>query len=549
MVVLVALCGMGALPWLDAAGVDLDSLPDIDDDQFWSTYKASIPYQDYVRLGQDAADHVDRYGPRQMPGENDTLFRFRRFLRIQKELDKRLLLYYEMNSREQERERDYEENRKLQKLSHNLHANPPVAQQQQQHRQHRFGQYQLPYPNQQMLDDVRPYPHEDTLHNNDFSFDHDDPQHMSTYDHQRHHDVANANDPLWGFDAATGEASGGGAKGLGGVEDVWEEKERGQEEFAIAPPDPRFYDRKQQQKDFHQYDTPTTPPQPPRPRPDTFPLVPPRHIDVSSRDGSSEEPARVGEAMKLTQQKDGEGDAGTDDGVTTPLLMVQPRNSLNGGAGGGPKSEPKEAGGSGGGFRFNMVGKWPALGTGIGEKHLVIGNPSGEFPDTDTLQVQPVQHLHRFGAGESAGVYIIAIVAGISAAATVGLIAFGIGWYNLQKHVKSTSDVEYPAYGVTGPNKELSPSGDRRLAQSAQMYHYQHQKQQIIAMESRAAAGERHGSISQADSDEENEEGDYTVYECPGLAPTGEMEVKNPMFNDEPTPAQTPQVKADQPQN
>jgi hypothetical protein len=28
-----------------------------------------------------------------------------------------------------------------------------------------------------------------------------------------------------------------------------------------------------------------------------------------------------------------------------------------------------------------------------------------------------------------------------------------------------------------------SSSGDRRLAQSAQMYHYQHQKQQMIAME------------------------------------------------------------------
>lgn len=54
---------------------------------------------------------------------------------------------------------------------------------------------------------------------------------------------------------------------------------------------------------------------------------------------------------------------------------------------------------------------------------------------------------------------------------------------SLQKHVKNASDVEYPAYGVTGPNKEISPSGDRRLAQSAQMYHYQHQKQQIIAME------------------------------------------------------------------
>jgi hypothetical protein len=53
----------------------------------------------------------------------------------------------------------------------------------------------------------------------------------------------------------------------------------------------------------------------------------------------------------------------------------------------------------------------------------------------------------------------------------------------LHKNAKAAADVEYPAYGVTGPNKEISPTGDRRLAQSAQMYHYQHQKQQIIAME------------------------------------------------------------------
>lgn len=150
---------------------------------------------------------------------------------------------------------------------------------------------------------------------------------------------------------------------------------------------------------------------------------------------------------------------------------------------------------------------------------------------------------------DTAGVYVIAVVAGISAAATVGLIAVGIGWYNLQKHVKNASDVEYPAYGVTGPNKDASPSGDRRLAQSAQMYHYQHQKQQILAMESRPPVGERHGSVSEVDSDEENEEGDYTVYECPGLAPTGEMEVKNPMFQDDPTPAQTPPVKPQEGKN
>lgn len=35
---------------------------------------------------------------------------------------------------------------------------------------------------------------------------------------------------------------------------------------------------------------------------------------------------------------------------------------------------------------------------------------------------------------------------------------------------------------------------------------------------SRTSATRDPGSLSEAESDEENEEGDYTVYECPGLA-------------------------------
>ena len=60
----------------------------------------------------------------------------------------------------------------------------------------------------------------------------------------------------------------------------------------------------------------------------------------------------------------------------------------------------------------------------------------------------------------------------------------------LHKKMRATSEVQYPAYGVTGPagspagSKDGSPpAGDRKLAQSAQMYHYQHQKQQMIAAE------------------------------------------------------------------
>ncbi|XP_017794239.1 PREDICTED: uncharacterized protein LOC108575843 [Habropoda laboriosa] len=146
-------------------------------------------------------------------------------------------------------------------------------------------------------------------------------------------------------------------------------------------------------------------------------------------------------------------------------------------------------------------------------------------------------------------IYFTAIVAGCSAAAMCALVLIALTWYRLKWGAKAAADIEYPAYGITGPNKEVSPSGDQRLAQSAQMYHFQHQKQQIIAMENRVSATRDPGSVSEADSEEENEEGDYTVYECPGLASTGEMEVKNPLFHDDPTPATPAQMNKQEDHN
>uniref|UniRef100_A0A4W4GWF6 Neural proliferation, differentiation and control, 1b n=1 Tax=Electrophorus electricus TaxID=8005 RepID=A0A4W4GWF6_ELEEL len=89
--------------------------------------------------------------------------------------------------------------------------------------------------------------------------------------------------------------------------------------------------------------------------------------------------------------------------------------------------------------------------------------------------------------------------------------------------------VPYPPGDHSFTGKPSSPSGDKTLAQSAQMYHYQHQKQQMLSLKQR---DEPKIPESGATSDEENEDGDFTVYECPGLAPTGEMEVKNPLFDD-----------------
>ncbi|XP_027634042.2 neural proliferation differentiation and control protein 1 isoform X1 [Falco peregrinus] len=123
------------------------------------------------------------------------------------------------------------------------------------------------------------------------------------------------------------------------------------------------------------------------------------------------------------------------------------------------------------------------------------------------------------------GLIVVCTVAGVSA-----LIVAAICWCILQKEVRLAQKADYSAQRAASPlpYDKISP-GDKTLAQSAQMYHYQHQKQQMLSMEKHKEEPKLPDSAS---SDEENEDGDFTVYECPGLAPTGEMEVRNPLFDD-----------------
>ncbi|NXJ79047.1 NPDC1 protein, partial [Trogon melanurus] len=124
------------------------------------------------------------------------------------------------------------------------------------------------------------------------------------------------------------------------------------------------------------------------------------------------------------------------------------------------------------------------------------------------------------------GLIVVCTLAGVSA-----LIVAAVCWCSrLQKEVRLAQKADYSAQRVASPvpYDKISP-GDKTLAQSAQMYHYQHQKQQMLSMEKHKEEPKLPDSAS---SDEENEDGDFTVYECPGLAPTGEMEVRNPLFDD-----------------
>jgi len=137
------------------------------------------------------------------------------------------------------------------------------------------------------------------------------------------------------------------------------------------------------------------------------------------------------------------------------------------------------------------------------------------------------------------------VVAGCTLAGVLALLAASVCWYTVAKSsraAKSNLEFETSKHSIFGLNqsagsqsgsvksKGSNSSGDKKLALSAQMYHYQHQKEQMIAIEK---ANNDTKPDNSDNSDDETPEGDYTVYECPGLAPTGEMEVKNPLFKEE----------------
>ncbi|GAA6232034.1 neural proliferation differentiation and control protein 1-like [Lates japonicus] len=129
--------------------------------------------------------------------------------------------------------------------------------------------------------------------------------------------------------------------------------------------------------------------------------------------------------------------------------------------------------------------------------------------------------------------FIIIMISLCVALGTVAVILATACFIKMQKDSHLAKKVDYPAFG--GASAPAAPAtgtsmGDKTLAQSAQMYHYQHQKQQMLSMGNHKP--EQKVLDTEVTSDEEEVGGDFTVYECPGLAPTGEMEVKNPLFDD-----------------
>ncbi|KAG7320863.1 hypothetical protein KOW79_015278 [Hemibagrus wyckioides] len=171
--------------------------------------------------------------------------------------------------------------------------------------------------------------------------------------------------------------------------------------------------------------------------------------------------------------------------------------------------------------------------------NLSTVKPVTQSPYTSTQQTfkPPVAQTKAPGHGKHIGTtfpedgLIVIMMSAFIILGTVALIAAAVCWFRIQRESHLTQKVDYPAFHTVGSSSSSSnSSGDKKLAHSAQMYHYQHQKQQMLSMEKHKI--EPKVSEPGVASDEETEEGDFTVYECPGLAPTGEMEVKNPLFDD-----------------
>ncbi|XP_026517958.1 neural proliferation differentiation and control protein 1-like, partial [Terrapene carolina triunguis] len=95
-----------------------------------------------------------------------------------------------------------------------------------------------------------------------------------------------------------------------------------------------------------------------------------------------------------------------------------------------------------------------------------------------------------------------------------GLLVAALCWYRLQREVHLAQKLAYTAY--RGNHYRYHQPGmymDARLAQSCQVHQYQRQKKILTNEESPPKP------VQQLSTESETENGDFTVYECPGLAP------------------------------
>lgn len=132
----------------------------------------------------------------------------------------------------------------------------------------------------------------------------------------------------------------------------------------------------------------------------------------------------------------------------------------------------------------------------------------------------------------SGNLFYIAMATLCVMAAVFGVVG-GVFYYQKVRNQRiENAFSNFSHYAPTGPGKEKKKKdGDEGLAYRAQLHHYQQTKQKIISGNEQDVGIPEPDEASEASDYDEN---NFSVYECPGLAPTGDIEVQNPNFNSRP---------------
>jgi len=168
---------------------------------------------------------------------------------------------------------------------------------------------------------------------------------------------------------------------------------------------------------------------------------------------------------------------------------------------------------------------------------LDIENQKPELNDKDNNSIHVVQKafqqkvistnkIDRSGLDEFSFIAII-VACCVAGVAGIGLVSFC--WYRLKTETKDLYKGS-PSFKPNGGNGKKTITDEEKLVQGAEVFHYLHAKKQMQQIEEPTAKYD-HCSVNGSSDDEEDDDED-TVYECPGLAPPGDMKVVNPLFSD-----------------
>ncbi|EDV27424.1 uncharacterized protein TRIADDRAFT_53106 [Trichoplax adhaerens] len=138
--------------------------------------------------------------------------------------------------------------------------------------------------------------------------------------------------------------------------------------------------------------------------------------------------------------------------------------------------------------------------------------------------------------------YFFAMIAGCTLLGVIAIIAIVYCWFKSKEDKENRHTLKYQKITQKDSSKlkrDQFDDTDSGLAESAQVFHYHHQKKQLESMDRTKDIDSLDIGmpVSEDDvddnGDETENEDDFTMYECPGLGSNGDVEVTNPLFEGE----------------